>query len=547
MLPSSSQEEKQKSSSSEHYQQRQRHKQPKSYQSSTMNNFLYGIKSPHSKREYSTKLKPVFEHMGLSGSSLDEQAEAFIEKTKEENGIQWVENSIKKFIIDYNKRIEKGDLATSSVHNYFYAIKLFIEMNDDVISGASTINWKKIAKGLPSTSSSGNDRSPTVKELRKLIEYPERRIKAIVCTACSSGIRLGAWEHLRWKHVIPITNWEYLSWKKRKEEERGDEYRASKIILKEEDKQKIIAAKLIVYEGQGKEEEYYTFITPEAYDALKSYIIDFRKETWKEKITGDSPLIRDKLPESKAKEYGGAKWGLVTAPKLLGEAGIKKALDKAIWAQGLRTPLTEGKRRHEWKITHGFRKFFDTNARSAGMNQLNIELLEGHETGLADSYYKPEEMQLLDDYLKSVPLLTINYDYEKTALQKELQEATEQSKQNDNIIARKIVEKEREIEALKIQHQKEREQDKKAVAELFESKQKQFEERMEQWEERQERIFEELSLKHNPPLNQIKSKKKRAAEETKLMLEAGESAGIGGDLDDEGNPIPDIYDDIVGL
>jgi hypothetical protein len=87
---------------------------------------------------------------------------------------------------------------------------------------------------------------PTVKELRKLIEYPERRIKPIVCTVCSSGIRLEAWESLCWKHVIPITNWEYLSWKKQKEEQRDGR---SNIILRE-DKEKIIAAKLIVYAGE---------------------------------------------------------------------------------------------------------------------------------------------------------------------------------------------------------------------------------------------------------------------------------------------------------
>jgi len=55
----------------------------------------------------------------------------------------------------------------------------------------------------------------------------------------SSGIRLGAWEYLRWKHVIPLIN------------EHGD----------------IIAAKMIVYAGD--REEYYVFLIPEAYFLLK--------------------------------------------------------------------------------------------------------------------------------------------------------------------------------------------------------------------------------------------------------------------------------------
>jgi hypothetical protein len=45
-----------------------------------------------------------------------------------------------------------------------------------------------------------------LEEIRKLVEYPDRRIKPIIYTMCSSGIRLGAWDYLRWKAVSPRTN-----------------------------------------------------------------------------------------------------------------------------------------------------------------------------------------------------------------------------------------------------------------------------------------------------------------------------------------------------
>jgi hypothetical protein len=32
-----------------------------------------------------------------------------------------------------------------------------------------------------------------------MLEYPDRRIKPIVYTMASSGMRLGAWDYLRWK------------------------------------------------------------------------------------------------------------------------------------------------------------------------------------------------------------------------------------------------------------------------------------------------------------------------------------------------------------
>lgn len=74
----------------------------------------------------------------------------------------------------------------------------------------------------------------------------------------SSGIRVGAWEELKWKHVTPI-----------KDEKKGEN---------------IIAAKLLVYPGD--EEEYYTFITPEAWNYLKEWM-DFRVFHG-EIITGES-------------------------------------------------------------------------------------------------------------------------------------------------------------------------------------------------------------------------------------------------------------------
>lgn len=116
------------------------------------------------------------------------------------------------------------------------ALKLFCEMSDIVIP------WKRITRGLPRARMASNDRAPTLEEIRKICEYPDRRIKLIVYTMASSGIRLGAWDSLRWKHIIPINN------------ENGD----------------MIAAKIIVYGGDS--EEYYTFITPEAYRALKEWM-----------------------------------------------------------------------------------------------------------------------------------------------------------------------------------------------------------------------------------------------------------------------------------
>ena len=84
----------------------------------------------------------------------------------------------------------------------------------------------KYNRGLPSRREIANDRAPTIEEIQKIIiEYPDRRIKPLILCMVSGGFRLGAWDYLKWKHVIPLKN-------------KGDE---------------IIAAKLIIY---GAEPEY---------------------------------------------------------------------------------------------------------------------------------------------------------------------------------------------------------------------------------------------------------------------------------------------------
>jgi hypothetical protein len=55
-----------------------------------------------------------------------------------------------------------------------------------------SIPWKKITRGLPRGRRYADDRAPTLEEIRKLCDYPDRRIRSLVYTMVSSGIRVGA-------------------------------------------------------------------------------------------------------------------------------------------------------------------------------------------------------------------------------------------------------------------------------------------------------------------------------------------------------------------
>lgn len=71
----------------------------------------------------------------------------------------------------------------------------------------TTVNWKGLSRALPRAKSySSNDRAPTLEEIRKLVEYRDRRIKPIIYAMASGGFRLGSWDYLRWKHITPIHN-----------------------------------------------------------------------------------------------------------------------------------------------------------------------------------------------------------------------------------------------------------------------------------------------------------------------------------------------------
>jgi hypothetical protein len=178
-------------------------------------------------------------------------------------------------------------------------------MNSDV----PIVNWKRITKGLPSGKSKANDRTPTIEEIKKLVEYPDRRIKPIIYCMVSGGFRIGAWDYLKWKHITPLTN-----------EEDG----------------KIIATKIVIYSGEP--EEYYCFITAEAYTSLKAWI-DYRSNAG-ETITGESWLMRD-LWQTTDFSYG-AQWGLVKYPKQLKATGVKSLIERAMKAQQLAMPLPKG-------------------------------------------------------------------------------------------------------------------------------------------------------------------------------------------------------------
>jgi len=340
------------------------------------------------RQEYIYKLKMFFDSLGLKGS-LDEQSREFLTRTKKDR--EWAQNGLKYFIRDKKRRAENGELSESTIRNFYKPVKLFCKVHEILLS------WDKITMMLPEGRRFANDRAPTHEEIGKVIEYPDRRIKPLVLVTCSSGIRVGAWEYLKWKHIEPILR-----------------------------DNKIVAAKIIVYAGEN--EQYFSFMTPEAFQALQEWM-DYRKKSG-EDVNWESWLMIT-LWDTNAP---------APIPQRMNTEGLRTLVERALRAQLLRKRLDmKIIRRHEFKTNHGFRKFFQTNAEPK-MKSLDVMTLMGQDTGLAAFYNKPTVEMLLTEYLKAVDNLTI--DNTRQMVIKEVSE-------NQQALAAQMESKDKEIKELR--------------------------------------------------------------------------------------------------
>ena len=120
------------------------------------------------------------------------------------------------------------------------------------------INKEKIGKFLGESSRKNTDRAYTHEEIKRLLDAADVRMKCVVLLMASTGMRVGAIQDLKLKHL-------------------------------EELREKIY--KITVYEKST--DEYYAVCSPECYSIIQSYL-EYRQKSG-EILDNESYLIREQF------------------------------------------------------------------------------------------------------------------------------------------------------------------------------------------------------------------------------------------------------------
>ena len=133
--------------------------------------YLYAMKSPVTRDKYQKRLGKFFEFLGLEGDTIEQKSRVFVDLARRDSN--WTFNNVIRFVQFQNSRVTKKEISGATDRNYVKSIKLFCDMADLPVS------WKMITRGLPRGRRYADDRIPTIEELKKILEYPDRRIKTI--------------------------------------------------------------------------------------------------------------------------------------------------------------------------------------------------------------------------------------------------------------------------------------------------------------------------------------------------------------------------------
>lgn len=332
---------------------------------SSWTNFLRAISNEETAKSYSYAVKRLMRFAGIDNS------DALLKGTDE---------SLENLLMDFIAAQKKGGITPGLVRVWMSGIKKFYKHN------RKKLDWDLVSETIGRGKKTGKDRAYSREQIAKALIVADLREQVIIYGAASTGIRRGAFH-----------------------------------VLKKKDHQLIPELgiyRVVVYAGE--EEEYVTFSTPEYRQAVDEYFA--YRERCGEKISDNSWLLRTDFDANDPVR--------VTRPRGLKAGSVSDIMERLMVRAGVRQKVTltvgqkAGKIRHDTKIMHGFRKFYDTQMSLSGVSELWTQMLEGHKVGLKGSYFRPSDHDLLygndkmRGYADAIDSLTID---ESKRLQKKVQ------------------------------------------------------------------------------------------------------------------------------
>lgn len=352
---------------------------------------MYSLSVPETKRRYTKNLREFLDFCKF------ERYEQLLEITDDEKY-----EAIRDFLISL---VETRKLSYASVNLSYAAIKLFYDVNKVVL------NWKNLARYKDKFTRKVDDRLYTKEELKTLLEHADLRERVIVLTLLTTGMRVGGLAG------ITLGNMQYL-----------EEYKLYKFTVYADD----------------LNWRYVTFCTPECANLIKLYLAH-REKYGNEQLTKKSPLLVQKINASNFIKIVPMTSNLIqqTMTRLQYRSTVveKETAD---------TATQRGRIRKEFMRCHAMRKKFNSVCIENNMNHYVKEMLMGHKQslGLDVNYFRPQPSQLVEEYLKIIPDLTMDQTHN---LEKQVMQLKEKENYQTYIIDKKMDEKDRQLQDMQNQ------------------------------------------------------------------------------------------------
>jgi hypothetical protein len=232
---------------------------------SPLNLYYQGIKARETRKKYTRTLRHVlckiFED--IFEGEFEERVNEFVKLAREDP--KWATDlllNLSRILKDRTRLpVDHQDyLKPVSINNSFKPFKKLLDMNEIPLS------WSRIYSTFPESDNNSEGRGWTRQEIQKMLKHTNGAMeRAIILVAASSATRIGGFDYT-WKDIVPIY--------------KIDNELKIDITESEENEDRIVCAMLSTYKGTNA--EYPSFITPEAFSAIRDYRLEWIRDIGKE-------------------------------------------------------------------------------------------------------------------------------------------------------------------------------------------------------------------------------------------------------------------------